>query len=98
MVNTTTTKDLARKIEWVGLRSLSGTERERVAEELFEVSCYLPQVLAHAVYRFFGETAPDHLITRSADSSLRAFHKREEARRFVREVMAGYREDAEEGL
>ena len=95
MLDTTTAKDLAAKIEWVGLKALSLAERERVASELLRVSSYLPRILALAVWKYFGEEPPEGMATRSARSSLEAFAAREEARTFIRDLMESYDEEAD---
>lgn len=93
MIDTTTAKDLAKKIEWVGIRSLSRHELQRVREEKFEVSCYLPRLLSLALWSYFGMRAPDTLITRGPKSSLASYREREEAKARIHAIMADYREE-----
>ena len=93
MVDTTTPKDLAEKIEWVGFSCLSRSEQEAANESLAEVSAYLPRLLALALWKYFGKEAPESLLTRQSDSNLDKFERREQARAFVREIMADYEEE-----
>lgn len=93
MTDTTTPKDLAKKIEWVGLRNLSHAEREHVATVLVEVSQSLPRLLALALWSYFGEKAPKHLLTRAAEHSLQNFKERECARAMVKNLMSDYYEE-----
>lgn len=93
MTDSTTPKDLAKKIEWVGLRNLSYAEREHVATVLIEVSQYLPRLLALALWSYFGEKAPEHLITRGAECSLANFKERESSRAMIKDLMSDYREE-----
>ncbi|MDQ8202340.1 hypothetical protein [Pelagicoccus sp. SDUM812003] len=95
MIDTTTPKDLAKKIEWIGLRNLSGQEREQVREQLAEVCCYLPRLLALALWSFFGLRAPDSLITRGPKSSLKSYREREEAKAYIRELLSDQCEEEE---
>lgn len=93
MIDTATSRDLAKKIEWVGLRNLSHFERERVGEELVEVSCYLPRLLALALWSFYGRRPPEYLVTRGSESSLQTYREREKSKGYIRDLMADYVEE-----
>ncbi|MBK1877767.1 hypothetical protein [Pelagicoccus mobilis] len=93
MTDTTTAKDLAKKIEWVGLRNLSYHEKERVRHELVEVSCYLPRLLALALWSFYGQRPPEYMVTRGSESSLQTYRERERTKSYIRELMADYKEE-----
>ncbi len=93
MTDTTTSRDLAKKIEWIGLRNLSHYEKERVRNELVEVSCYLPRLLALALWSFYGQRPPEYMVTRGSESSLQTYREREKTKTYIRELMADYREE-----
>jgi len=93
MTDTTTPCDLAKKIEWVGLRNLSHSEKQRVKSELVDVGCHLPRLLALAIWSHFGKRPPDYLVTRGSESSLKTYRERERNKTHIRELMADYRED-----
>lgn len=93
MTDTTTPKDLATKIEWIGLRNLSHAERAAVGSNLTEISRFLPRLLALAVWSYFGERPPAHLMTRSSESSVRSFYDRERSKSFIKELMADFHEE-----
>ncbi|MBC2606992.1 hypothetical protein [Pelagicoccus albus] len=93
MTDTTTARDLAKKIEWVGLRNLSHTEKLRVGEDLVGISCYLPRLIALALWSFYGQTPPDYLITRGSESSLDTYRERERSKSYISELMADYRDE-----
>ncbi len=92
MTDTTTAKDLAKKIEWIGLRNLSYHEREQVRSDLVETSRHLPRLLALALFSFFGRKAPENLITRGTEGSLSSYRERERAKQLVNELMSDYAE------
>lgn len=87
MVDTTTALDLAEKIEWVGFRNLSAAEKQRVANDLEEVSCYLPRVLALTIWRYFGKDVPEGLKTKPTKESLQSYIKRDNARRYIQQIL-----------
>ena len=93
MVDTTTPKDLAEKIEWVGFSNLSRLEQEIVGESLPDVSLYLPRLLALALWKYYGEEAPNGLTTRGSECSLESYERRDEGRRFITGIMDGYEEE-----
>ena len=93
MTDTTTPKDLAKKIEWVGLRNLSHSEKRRVGKELVEISFYLPRLLALALWSYYGQRPPDSMATRGSESSLRTYREREMTKTYIRELMADYRDE-----
>ena len=88
MIDTTTAKDLAEKIEWVGFRNLSRRERAEVGERLPEVCRFLPRRFSLALWKFYGREVPESLETRSSEESLECFARRDEARQFVDALMA----------
>lgn len=94
MIDTTTPKDLARKIEWVGLRSLSRSERELLEGNLEKTSRFLPRVLAIALWSYYGHSFPDGLATQDASESLQSYKEREASRSLVSQIMAGHRENS----
>lgn len=93
MIDTTTPKDLAKKIEWIGLRNLSFSEKERVREELVDVSSHLPRLLALALWSYFGKRPPEYMVTRGSDSSLRTYREREQTKSYIKDLMSDYREE-----
>lgn len=93
MIDTTTPKDLAKKIEWVGLRNLSWTEREAARKQILEVSCHLPRLLALALWSYYGLRAPDTLITRGPKSSLESYREREASKAWFHELLSDYLEE-----
>lgn len=93
MIDTTTSRDLAKKIEWIGLRNLSYSEKERVGRDLVDVCCYLPRLLALALWSYFGRRPPEYMVTRGSESSLQTYREREKTKSYIRELMADYREE-----
>ena len=93
MINTTTLEDLAKKIEWVGLCNLSRPEQRRVEAELEEVCRFLPRLLALALWSCYRRRAPDNLVTRSPAACAESDLERENARLYIADLMASYREE-----
>lgn len=88
MIDTTTPKDLADKIEWIGFGNLSQTDVHHVARQLMEVSEHLPAILALGVWRHFGLKAPKDLTTKSAQGCLLSYREREKARKMLAKLFA----------
>lgn len=93
MIDTTTSRDLAKKIEWIGLRNLSHSEKERVREDLLGVSCYLPRLIALALWSFYGQRPPEYMVTRGSESSLQTYRERERTKMYISELMSDYKEE-----
>lgn len=93
MIDTTTSKDLAKKIEWIGLRNLSYYEKQRVSDELVEVSCHLPRLLALALWSYFGRRPPEYMVTRGSDSSLRTYREREQTKTYIRDLLSDHQDE-----
>lgn len=93
MIDTTTSKDLAKKIEWIGLRNLSPSEKKRVASELEDVCRHLPRLLALALWSCFGRRPSENLETRESEFSVTSYLERENARLYIKELMADYQEE-----
>ena len=87
MLDTTQPQDLAEKIEWVGFRNLSRSEKKCVGIQLHAVSRCLPRVLAHALWRFYGRKPPVDLETRPMEDSLQSYLRRDAGRKRIDALM-----------
>ena len=87
LIDKTTPKDLALKIEWIGLQNLSHREQKLAEGQVLQVSRHLPKILARALWSYFGKIPPEGLQTRTEEESRRCYNEREKARHLINDLV-----------